>query len=199
MEARVAVLASGEGTNLQVLLDDPAVSGSIALVVSDREDAPALERARRSGVKAEFVDPTSHPDRGSYGRALLKLLEEESVGYVVLAGFMRILSPELVEAYRLRMLNVHPGLLPAFPGTDAVRDALEWGARVTGVTVHFVDEEMDHGPIVFQGSTPVSPDDTWISLEARIHELEHRLLPLAVKALINGRIEVDGRRVRVRD
>jgi phosphoribosylglycinamide formyltransferase-1 len=197
VDARVAVLASGSGTNLQALMEDPVVGPWIALALSDRQDAYALERARARGVAAVFVDPTVHPDRASYDRAVLGVLRDHDIGFVALAGFMRILSPELVRAYAGRILNLHPALLPAFPGAHGVRDALDWGAKVTGVTVHFVDEELDHGPIVAQEPVRVLPDDDWDSLEERIHEAEHRIYPMAVRALVEGRLEVEGRVVRV--
>jgi len=196
-EARVAVLASGEGTNLQALLDDPVLAPWIALVVSDRAAAPALERARARGVRAEHLDPAAHPDRAAYDHATLDLLRREGVDLVVLAGFMRIVGPELVRAFEGRIVNVHPALLPAFPGTSAVADALDWGVKVTGVTVHLVDEQVDHGPVLLQEAIEVHDDDTWDSLESRVHEVEHRLLPAAVRALAEGRVLVEGRRVRV--
>jgi len=195
--ARVAVLASGGGTNLQALLDDPAVGPSVVLALSDRADAHALERARARSVEAVFVDPERFGDRASFDRAVLEILRERKIDVVALAGFMRILGPELVGAFRGRMLNVHPSLLPAFPGGEAVAAALAWGVRVTGVTVHVVDEEVDHGPVVFQEAVEVLPDDDWDSLEARVHAVEHRLLPAAVLALAEGRLVIEGRSVRV--
>jgi len=193
----VAVLASGVGTNLQALLDDPRVGGWIALVVSDRPGAGALDRARGRGVEAVFLDPAEHADRDAYDRALLELLRERDVSHLALAGFMRVLGTEVVGAYAGRVLNVHPALLPSFPGAHAVADALEWGARITGVTVHLVDEDVDHGPIVAQEALPVLPGDDWDALEARVHEVEHRLFPAAVRALVEGRVKVDGRHVTV--
>ncbi|HSJ50818.1 MAG TPA: phosphoribosylglycinamide formyltransferase [Actinomycetota bacterium] len=197
VEARLAVLASGGGTNLQALLDDPVVGPWVVVAVSDRPEAFALERARRRGVDAVVVDPAAHPDRAALDRAVLALLREREVDVVALAGYMRIVGPELVRAFEGRLLNVHPALLPAFPGTSSVADALAWGVKVTGVTVHLVDEEVDHGPIVFQEAIEVLPDDDWDSLEARVHEVEHRLLPAAVRALVEGRLAVEGRHVRV--
>jgi phosphoribosylglycinamide formyltransferase 1 len=196
-ESRLAVLASGGGTNLQALLDDPVVGPWIAVVVSDRKDAGALERARAHGVDAVFLDPKTYAGRAEYDRALLDLLRERAIDVVALAGFMRLVGAELVRAFEGRMVNVHPALLPAFPGTASVADALAWGVKVTGVTVHFVDEQVDHGPIVFQEAVVVLPDDDWDALEARIHEVEHRLLPAALRALVEGRIRIDGRVVRV--
>jgi phosphoribosylglycinamide formyltransferase 1 len=195
--ARVAVLASGAGTNLQALLDDPEVGPSVVLALSDRADAGALERARARSVEAVYADPAAFPDRAGFDAAVLQILREREIDLVALAGFMRIIGPELVGAFRGRMLNVHPALLPSFPGTQAVADALDWGVKVTGVTVHFVDEEVDHGPVVFQEAIEVLPDDDWVALEARVHEVEHRLFPAAVKALADGRLVVEGRNVRV--
>lgn len=196
-DGRLAVLASGEGTNLQALLEDEVVGPRVALVVSDRERARALDRARDREVPAVFLDPADHPGRASYDRALLEVLTGRSVTHVALAGFMRIVGPELVRAFEGRMLNVHPALLPTFPGTSAIADALAWGVKVTGVTVHFVDEEVDHGPIVAQEPVAVLPDDDERSLEARVHEAEHRLFPAAVRALLEGRLRIEGRTVRV--
>jgi len=197
VNARVAVLASGNGTNLQALMDDPVVGPWIVLVVSDRTDAFALERAGKRNVKAVFLDPLSHTDRAAYDHALRELLESDRIDCVALAGFMRIVGLEVVEAFRGRILNVHPALLPSFPGAHAVADALEWGVKITGVTVHMVDEEVDHGPIVAQELVAVRTDDDWDSLESRIHQAEHRLLPAAVRALVEGRLKVEGRMVHV--
>ncbi len=191
------MLASGVGTNLQALLDEPAVGPWIVLVVSDRAEAGALERARKAGVAAVFLDPDAHTGREAFDRAMLALLAEHEVEYLALAGFMRILGPVVVRPFAGRILNVHPAILPAFPGTHAVADALAWGVRLTGVTVHLVDEEVDHGPIVFQEAVLVLPDDDRGALEARIHEVEHRLFPAALRAMVGGRLKVDGRVVHV--
>jgi len=194
VDARVAVLASGGGTNLQALLDDPVVGPWVTLAVSDRADAHALERARARGVEAVHIDAASGD---GFDRRLVEQLRDRSIGTVALAGFMRILGPEVIDAYRGRILNVHPALLPAFPGAHAVADALAWGAKITGVTVHLVDERVDHGPIVAQEAVEVAADDDWDSLEPRIHEVEHRLLPMAVRALVEGRLSVTDRHVRI--
>ncbi|MGH2739440.1 MAG: phosphoribosylglycinamide formyltransferase [Actinomycetota bacterium] len=199
MSSRIAVLASGEGTNLEALLDDPLVGPQIALVLSDRRDSRALERAQARGVAAVFLDPAASPSRDEYDREILDLLEAEGIEIVCLAGFMRILSPPLVRAFWGRMLNIHPALLPAFPGASAVRDALAWGARLTGVTVHFVDEEVDHGPIVLQEAVPILDGDDENSLHARIQEVEHRLYPNALRLLLEGRVSIEGRQVRILD
>jgi phosphoribosylglycinamide formyltransferase-1 len=193
----VAVLASGVGTNLQALLDDPVVGTWVTLVISDRSDANALKRARARSVEAVHVDPDGFADRAAFDHVLVETLRDHAVDIVALAGYMRIAGPELVGAFRDRMLNVHPALLPAFPGTSAVADALAWGVKVTGVTVHLVDEQVDHGPVVFQEAIEIAPDDDRDALEERVHEVEHRLLPTAVRALGEGRLVVEGRNVRV--
>jgi phosphoribosylglycinamide formyltransferase 1 len=196
---RIAVLASGSGTNLQALLEDPWVGPLVTLVVSDRGDAGALHRARASGVKEVHLDPGGYPGRRDHDRALLELLQGEAIDIVCLAGYMRILSPLVVRAFWGRMVNVHPALLPAFPGAHAVRDALAWGVKVTGVTVHLVDEQVDHGPIVAQEPVPVKEGDDEAGLYARIQAAEHRLYPRVVRALAEGRVRVEGRRVLVGD
>lgn len=191
------MLASGAGTNLQALLDDPIVGPWIVLVVSDRPRAEALHRAHARGIKAIVLDPGRHGSREAFDLALTGLLEEEAIEFVVLAGYMRIVGPGTVRAFRDRILNVHPALLPALPGAHAVRDALDWGVKVTGATVHLVDEEVDQGPIVLQDPVPVLPGDDERSLHGRIQEAEHRLLPLATRLLVEGRLKVEGRRAHI--
>jgi len=181
------------------MLDDPAVGPAIALVVSDRPEAQALQRARQSEVQTVVIEPSGFPDRMSFDAALIALLADESIDLVVLAGFMRILSPAFVSAFEGKVVNVHPSLLPAFPGGDSIAEAIAWGVKVTGVTVHLVDEEVDHGPILMQASLPVLPDDTPETLADRIHGLEHELLPRAVRALMQGRVAVEGRIVRIEE
>ena len=198
----VAVLVSGRGSNLEAIL---AAAGRdefparVVVVVSDRERAPALERARRHGVPAVFVNPKDFADRTAYDAALLGLLQGHQVGLVCLAGFMRILTPEFVRAWAGRILNIHPSLLPAFPGLAAQRQALEHGVKVSGATVHFADEGVDTGPIVLQSSLAVYPDDTEESLSTRILAEEHRLYPEAIRLFALGRLHLSGRRVTVRD
>jgi phosphoribosylglycinamide formyltransferase 1 len=197
VNARVAVLASGTGTNLQALLDDPVVGPRVTLVVSDRVGSGALARADSGGVPGLYLDPSGRPS-SEYDLGLLSTLRNDDIDVVCLAGFMRILTPPLVRAFDGRMLNVHPSLLPAFPGAHAVRDALAWGTKVTGATVHLVDEEVDHGPIVLQEAVPVLDGDDEGALHARIQEVEHRLYPEAVRLLLEERLVVEGRRVRIR-
>ena len=199
---RVGVLASGRGSNLQALLDAssrPDYPAEVVLVISDRERAAALDRARAAGVEALFVNPKDFGDRESFDLALVREFTARRVGLVCNAGFMRILSAPYVRAFAGRAMNIHPSLLPAFPGLHAQRQALEHGAKVAGATVHFVDEgPVDTGPIILQASVPVQPDDTEESLAARILAEEHRLYPEAVRLFAGGRLEVVGRRVIIR-
>jgi phosphoribosylglycinamide formyltransferase-1 len=199
MDGRIAVLVSGSGTNLQALLDDPTIAQRIALVLSDRPGVKALERATAAGVETIVVQVADFPDRDAYTVAVRDALLERGIDLAVNAGFMRVLGRAFAEAFSGRWLNVHPALLPAFPGAHAVRDALARGVRVTGVTVHLVDEEVDNGPVVLQEAIPVSAEDDFDSLEARVHEVEHRLLPQAVRALLDGRLKVEGRTVHILD
>jgi phosphoribosylglycinamide formyltransferase-1 len=199
METRIAVLVSGSGTNLQTLLDDPAIRPHVALVLSDRPGVPALDRARDAGVEGAVIEPGGFGDRSDFDLEVLLLLEDRRIDTLVSAGYMRLLGKRVLDVYGGRWLNVHPSLLPSFPGMHGVRDALAYGVKVTGVTVFLVDEGVDTGPIVSQEVVDVLPDDDWDSLEARIHAAEHRQLPAAVRALIEGRLQPDGRRVRVRE
>jgi len=193
----LAVLVSGSGTNLQALLDDPAIRPHVALVVSDRPGVKALERAADAGVPTAVIEPAA--DRDAFDGAVLGCLREHDVDAIVSAGYMRLLGSRILEAYGGRWLNVHPSLLPSFPGVHGVRDALEYGVKITGVTVFVVDAGIDTGPIVLQEAISVFPDDDWDSLEARVHEVEHRLLPRAVRALVSGRLRVDGRRAWIEE
>lgn len=195
---RVGVLASGRGSNLQAILDAcarPEFPARVVVVVSDRERAAALERARAAGIEAMFLNPKDFGDREAYDVGITRILEVRRVGLVCLAGFMRILSPVFVRAWRGRALNIHPSLLPAFAGLHPQRQALDHGARVSGATVHFVDEGVDTGPIVLQSAVAVQPDDTEDTLAARILTEEHRLYPEAVRLFALGRLRIEGRKV----
>jgi phosphoribosylglycinamide formyltransferase-1 len=196
---RVGVLLSGSGTNLQAILDAAGLEFIVAVVISDRADAFGLERARRAGVAAVHVDPKAHDGREAFNVALTSALHEHQVELVCLAGFMRILAPSFVKAFENRILNIHPALLPAFPGGHAVADALAWGAKVTGTTVHLIDEEVDHGPIVLQRAVPIEPGDTEESLHERIKAVEHELYPEAIRLFAAGRLKIEGRVVHVLD
>jgi len=197
----LGVLASGRGSNLQAILvacARPGFPARVVVVVSDRERAQALDRARAAGVEARFVNPKDFSDREAYDLALVRELEARRAGLVCLAGFMRILTAGFVRAYAGRILNVHPSLLPAFPGLAAQRQALEYGVKLAGATVHVVDEGVDTGPVVLQSSVPVHPDDTEESLSARILVEEHRLYPEAIRLFAEGRLTISGRRVTIR-
>jgi phosphoribosylglycinamide formyltransferase-1 len=197
----VGVLASGRGSNLQALLEAcaaPRFPARIAVVVSDREQALALERAEAAGVPAVWVSPKDFGDRAAWEAAVIAELRARDVGLVCLAGFMRLLSPAFVRAFHGRILNIHPSLLPAFPGLHAQRQALDHGVKVAGATVHFVDEGVDTGPIVLQAAVPVLDGDTEATLTARILAEEHRLYPEAIRLYAEGRLEMSGRRVSVR-
>jgi phosphoribosylglycinamide formyltransferase-1 len=203
---RVAVLISGTGTNLQALLDtvhgkpvpdSAAGTIEIACVVASRSDAPGLGRAERAGVETAVFAIADHPDRPARDRALAEWLEAREVDLVVLAGFMELLGPELVGRFRGRIVNVHPSLLPAFPGVGAIEQAVEHGVRVTGVTVHFVDEHLDNGPIVFQEALELPYPARIAQIEDRVHALEHRLLPRAVELIAAGRVRIDPHNPRV--
>jgi phosphoribosylglycinamide formyltransferase 1 len=195
-DKRVAVLVSGHGSNLQALLDAaPPGSGlAVVLVASDRPEAFGLERARRAGIDTAVVRPGDHPDRPAFDLALRDRVAAARPDVVCLAGFMRILGPGFVRAFPDRIVNTHPSLLPAFRGAHAVRDALAYGVKLTGCTVHLVDEQVDHGPVLFQAVVPVEPGDDEDRLHERIKATEHRLLPEAVRLLAEGRVRVEGRR-----
>jgi phosphoribosylglycinamide formyltransferase-1 len=196
----VGVLVSGRGSNLQAILAAcarPGFPARVTVVISDREQAAALQTARAASVEALWINPKDFGDREAFDKALAGELQRRSVGLVCHAGFMRILSPAYVRAFAGRALNVHPSLLPAFPGLHAQRQALEHGAKVTGATVHFIDEGVDTGPIVLQAAVPVEPEDTEETLAARILAQEHRLYPDAIRLFAEGRLRIEGRRVIV--
>ncbi len=196
-----AVLASGNGTNLQAIIKavkNKQIKATLKVVVSDKPAAFALERARKAGVPVvEHISPKGYASREEHDKALVDLLKKEAIDFVVLAGYMRILSPVFILAYRDRILNVHPALLPAFKGPQAIKDALAYGAKVTGVTVHLVDEEVDHGPIVAQAAVEIQPGDTYDELAERVHAAEHQLYPYAISLMVRGRIKVAGRVVKI--
>ena len=193
----IGVLISGRGSNLQALIDAIAegrLEARIAVVLSNRADAAGLERARAAGVETLVVDHRGFPSRDAFDRVLARELTERGVSLVCLAGFMRLIGGPLLEAFPNAILNIHPSLLPAFPGVDAQRQALEHGAKVTGATVHLVTSELDGGPIVLQAPVPVRDDDTTETLSARILIEEHRIYPEAVRIVLDGGWKLDGRR-----
>ena len=194
---RLGVLISGRGSNLQALIDAIASGGlnaTIAVVISNRQDAGGLERARAAGIEAIVISHRDFGSRDDYDRALARELRARDVGVVCLAGFMRLVGTELIDAFPSRILNIHPSLLPAFPGLDAQKQAIEHGVRVSGVTVHLVTAELDGGPIVVQRAVPVVAGDTAESLAARILDEEHRAYPEAVKMILDGGWRLEGRR-----
>ena len=200
MKFRVAVLASGTGSNLQALIDKVHGDGiEIVAVVSNKPDAQALDRARDAGILTEVFAIGDYPDRVSRDDALANWLDEREVHLVVLAGFMELLSSGFIQRFRNRIVNVHPSLLPAFPGVRSIEQALDYGVQVTGVTVHFVDEGVDSGPIIMQRAFALPYHRDIGAVEAQIHEIEHELLPRAVRLIAAGAVEVEGRQVRVRD
>jgi phosphoribosylglycinamide formyltransferase 1 len=190
---RVGVLASGAGTNLQAILDRVHGGGEVEVVgvASDRPDAMALERARDAGIDAAAFPAGEHADRRARDLAIADWLDERKVGLVVLAGYMQLLDPEFVRRFEQRMINIHPALLPSFPGLDAIGQALDHGVKVTGVTVHFVDEGVDTGPIIAQRAVPVPPDRDRAALEETIHAIEHELLPEVVRMIASGGVRLD--------
>lgn len=197
---RVAILISGRGSNMVALVEAMRagrIAAEPALVLSNVSGAAGLERARSLGVPTAVVPNGEFPAREAHEEAVLAELRRVEPDLVCLAGYMRLLSPRFVEAYRNRIMNIHPALLPAFPGLDAQRKALEHGVKVSGCTVHFVDEQCDHGPIVLQSAVRVLEDDTVESLSARILEQEHRIYPEAVSLFFEGRLRVEGRRVLI--
>lgn len=201
---RVAVLASGRGSNLQAIIDAieaGQVQATIVAVISNKKDAIALERARKHGLPDLFVDPkpfAGRPDgREAYDHALLDILTKHDVELVLLAGYMKIVTAVLVNAYAKRMMNIHPSLLPSFPGLEVQKKAIEWGCKLAGCTVHFVTEGVDEGPIILQAAVPIFDQDTSDTLAARILEQEHKIYPRAVQLFAEGRLRVEGRRVLI--
>jgi phosphoribosylglycinamide formyltransferase-1 len=195
---RLGVLISGRGSNLQAIIDaigDGRLNATIAVVISNRADAAGLDRARKAGIETVHLDHLAYPSRNAYDAELVAALRARDVRLVCLAGFMRLLGPTFIDAFPNAILNIHPSLLPAFPGVDAQQQALDHGVRVSGATVHLVTNELDAGPIVLQSAVEVREDDTTETLAARILVEEHKLYPKAIQLVLDGRIRVEGRRV----
>ncbi len=194
----IAVFVSGNGTNLQAIINNVAsgaLKANLALVVSDNLYAFALKRAKKAGIKTLFVDLKKFNSRLDFEKHIIENLKKEKIDLVVLAGFMRILSPYFVKKYKNRILNIHPALLPAFKGGCAIKDAFNYGVKVTGVTVHLVDEKVDHGPIVLQEHVCVFDNESVEKLEERIHKVEHRVFTEAIKRILFSKFKVRGRKV----
>jgi phosphoribosylglycinamide formyltransferase-1 len=197
----VGALISGAGTNLQAIIDRIAAKRldcDLRLVVSNRADAAGLRRAAAAGVATRVIDHRGFPRREDFDRALVAALREAGVELVVLAGFDRLITPIFLDAFPQRIINIHPALLPGFTGLHAQRQALAYGVKIAGASVHFVDEHTDHGPLIVQGAVAVAPDDTEETLRERILAVEHEIYPLAIQMFAEGRIQVEGRRVIVR-
>ncbi len=200
----LGVLISGRGSNLQSIIDAITagkLDAHIAVVVSNKREAFGVERAQKHGLKTVFVDPKPFKEqanpREAYDHAVLEILKAHDVELVILAGYMRIVTSVIINSYEGKMMNIHPSLLPSFPGLHAQRQALEWGAKVSGCTVHFVTEGMDEGPIIIQVAVPIQEDDTEETLSARILEHEHRVYPEAIQLYAEGRLKIEGRRTRI--
>ncbi|WP_410507379.1 phosphoribosylglycinamide formyltransferase [Methanosarcina hadiensis] len=198
MTVKIAVLVSGRGSNLQAIIDSIEKgyikNAAVKVVISNKADAYALERAKKHGISGVFLDPTGL-DRAEYDREILRVLKQYDTDLLLLAGYFRLLGTEIIEAYRYRVLNIHPSLLPAFKGLHAQRQAFEYGVKVAGCTVHFVDEGLDSGPIIIQRCVPVLPEDTEETLTERILEQEHIIYPEAVRLFVEGKLKVEGRNV----
>lgn len=195
----IGVLASGGGTDFQSIVDAVErgeLGVTIAVLIYNKKEAFVRERAEKAGIPAVFVDHRKRT-REEFEREMVEVLERHKVELVVMAGFMRLLTPHFIEKYKDRLINIHPALLPSFPGTHGQRDALEHGVKVSGCTVHFVDKNMDAGPIILQRAVPVLDDDTEWTLRDRILEEEHKILPLAIKLYSEGRLRIEGRKVRI--
>ena len=196
----LGVLCSGRGTNLQSILtavESGQIPASIGVVLTDKPEAKALERAEKAGIPHAFIDRRAYETRWDFEEQLVAKLRQHDVSLVILAGFMRILSPYFVQQYPGRILNVHPALLPAFPGAHAHRDVLAYGVKVSGCTIHFVDEGTDSGPIILQAAVPVLPEDTEETLAERVLAEEHRLYPRAIALCVKGQLRVEGRHVHI--
>jgi phosphoribosylglycinamide formyltransferase-1 len=198
---RLGVLASGGGTNLQAIIDccqEGSLAAEIAVVITNNPGAGALERAAKAGMPTQCINHRDFARREDFDSAVVKALQEAGVDLVVLAGFMRIITPAFIEAFPERVINIHPALLPAFPGLHVQQQAIDYGARFSGCTVHFVDGGVDTGPIIIQAVVPVLPEDTADTLAARILEQEHQIYPRAIQLIAEGRVSVNGRRVIIK-
>ncbi|HJH31922.1 MAG TPA: phosphoribosylglycinamide formyltransferase [Methanosarcinaceae archaeon] len=200
-KTNIAVLVSGRGSNLQAIIDNiesgNIESATIRVIISDVTGAYALERAKKHGIDAVFIDPAGFENKSGYDLKLLNILASYDTGLIVLAGYMRIIGKDIISTYKNRILNIHPTLLPSFKGLHSHKQTLDYGVKVSGCTVHFVDEGMDTGPIILQSCVPVLENDTEDSLSERILEQEHRIYPQAIKLFIEGKLKVEGRIVRV--
>lgn len=199
---RFAVFVSGNGSNLQAIIEavkSSEINAELALVFSDRRKAYAFKRAEAAGIKTLCLERKDYISPQSYEREIIIYLKQANIDFLVLAGYMRILTPFFVKEYPQKILNIHPSILPAFKGTRAIKDTFTYGCKTAGVTVHFVDEKMDHGPIILQEAFKMAEDETLQSLEERVHKLEHKLYPKAISLFVEGRLKVKGRKVKILD
>jgi len=196
----IAVFASGRGTNFGAIIRAAKlgkIKANLSLLVCDTPKAGAIGRAKRAGIKIALIKREDFTNKEDFENKIIAHLEENEIDLIVLAGFMRMLSPEFVGRYTSRILNIHPALLPSFKGAEAIKDAFDYGVKVTGVTVHFVDEKMDHGPVILQQAVEIQENDTLESLERKIHKIEHRLYPEAIRLYVEGELKLEGRKVRI--
>ena len=200
MPLNIAILASGSGSNAQAIIDKAAagvLDVNVCCIICNRPGAGVIERAAKAGIACVVLDHKAYPDRESYDRAVVQHLQKYDARLVVLAGYMRLLSPVFLDAFSGRVINIHPALLPSFPGVHGGADALEYGVRISGCSVHFVEEKMDGGPVIIQAAVPVNPGEDVDDLMQRIHAMEHRIYPQAIQWLAQNRISVWGREVHV--
>ena len=198
----IGVLASGRGTNLQAIIEaieEGEIEGRINIVISDNRDAFALKRAKQNNIETQYVDFKSFKNREDYDKEIIKILEEKKIDLVVLAGYMRIISPYFIKMYKNKIMNIHPALLPSFPGLHAQRQAVGYGVKISGCTVHFVDEGVDSGPVILQKAVEVKDDDTEESLAERILKEEHQIYPKAIQLFSEGRLIIKGRRIFIKE
>lgn len=198
----IAVFASGNGTNLQAIIDAVScgkIKAKIALVVSDNKNAYALERAKKAEIEIFILNPKGFKKREDYDKEIIKELKKKNVQLIILAGFMRLVSTHFVKQYKHKIMNIHPALLPSFKGTHGIKDAFEYGVKKTGATVHFVDRELDRGPIILQESVDVDENDTLDTLEEKIHKVEHKLYPEAIKLFTENKLKIENRKVKIKD
>jgi phosphoribosylglycinamide formyltransferase-1 len=197
---KFAVFASGFGSNLQAIIDAVKageITAELALVFSDNRKAHALKRAEEAGIKTLVLDPKHYAARQSYDRDIIIHLKEQAIDFIVLAGYMRLLTPFFIKNFPMKVMNIHPSLLPSFKGLEGVKDTFTYGAKLAGVTVHFVDEKMDHGPIILQEAVKIAENDTLETLTEKVHKLEHKIYPKAVQLFVEGRLKIKGRKVQI--
>jgi phosphoribosylglycinamide formyltransferase-1 len=198
--ANIAVFASGRGTNFSSIaraVKKGVIKANLALLVCDVPGAPVIGKAKRAGVKVALVKRENFGSKGEFEDKIITHLKENSIDLIVMAGFMRMLSPGLVGEYKGRIINIHPAILPSFKGSHGIKDTFEYGVKLGGVTVHFVDEEMDHGPIILQQAVKIEEDDTVESFEAKVHKVEHRLYSQAINLFLEGKLQIEGRKVKI--